>query len=81
MKVTGKKHKRILPTEYPKCLVSPEGCGILYPMLISSFIQTLPVLLYLLTWLCSTFVPPALISQALFRISSPFTFSAQPIYF
>lgn len=41
MKVTGKKYKHLLPTEYLKCLVSAEGCGTLYSMLISSFIQTL----------------------------------------
>lgn len=36
MKVTRNKYKHMLPTEYPKCLVSPEGCRTLYSMLMSS---------------------------------------------
>lgn len=40
--------------------MSPEGCGTLYSVLISSFIQTLSVSPYLFTWLHSTFTPLAL---------------------
>ena len=68
MKVTGNKYKRMLPTGYPKSLVSPEGCGTLYSMLIS-FIQTLSVSPHLLTWLHSTFALLALLPLS--HLSTP----------